>query len=316
MNTRPFRFGVINEHMLAPAAWLDHVRRIEALGYNTLLIRDHFVPDYFGEQYAPLVALAAAAGITSRLRLGTMVLANDFRHPVLLAKETATLQAFSGGRFELGIGAGWLRAEYAGAGLPFDTAGTRIARLEEALMLLRGLWAGERFNFAGRYYQVAGLQLAPAPVPPPSIFLGGGHERMLTLAGRVADSVGLLTSSVASGELVDDLAERMPEAVERKLGWVRAGAGARYHQIELSLIPTVIFADDRHAAIERLITERGWHGLDLEAVAAMPALFVGSLDEIAAAMVARRARYGFSYYVFSDKQAEQLAPLVARLALR
>ena len=104
MSTRPFRFEVINEQMLAPGAWLAHVRRMEQLGYDTFLIRDHLVPDYFGEQYAPLVALAAAAGVTERIHLGTMVLANDFRHPALLAKEAATLAAFSGGRLELGLG--------------------------------------------------------------------------------------------------------------------------------------------------------------------------------------------------------------------
>lgn len=315
MSARPFRFGLINERMLAPAAWLDHVRRVEALGYDTLLIRDHLVPDYFGDQYAPLVALAAAAGVTSRLRLGTMVLSNDFRHPALLAKEAATLDALSGGRLELGLGAGWLRAEYDAMGMALDGAGTRIARLEEGVQVLRGLWSGEPLSFAGRHYQTRGLQLAPRPAQRggPPIFLGGGHERMLTMAGRHASIVGLLTSSVASGELVADPAERTPEAVERKLGWVRAGAGARYAQIELSLIPTVVLADDRRSATEALIAERGWHGLSAEAVWAMPSFFVGDVAQIAADMLARRERYGFTYYVFSDHQAEELAPLVGRL---
>lgn len=314
MSTRPFRFGVINEQMLAPSAWLAHVRRIEQLGYDTFLIRDHLVPDYFGEQYAPLVALAAAAGATERIHLGTMVLANDFRHPALLAKEAATLAAFSGGRLELGLGAGWLRAEYEAMGLTLDPAGARIARLEEALTIIGALWSGEPVSLAGRHYQLAELRVTPTPPQRPLIFLGGGHERMLNLAGRHADIVGLLTSTVASGELVQDPAERTPEAVERKLGWVRAGAGARYAQIELSLIPTVILSDDRQAATERLIAERGWRGVTPEAVWAMPSFFVGDVAQIAATMVERRARYGFSYYVFSDAQAEELAPLLARLA--
>lgn len=316
MTGRPFRFGVINEQLLAPAAWIEQVRRVEALGYATFLIRDHVVPDYFGDQYAPLVALAAAAAATARIRLGTMVLANDFRHPAHLAKEAATLHALSGGRLELGLGAGWLRSEYAALGLRLDPAGARIARLEEALAVIRALWSGEPTSFAGRHYQITGLRLAPAPAPPPRIFLGGGHERMLTLAGRVADSVGLLTSSVASGELVADPAERTPEAVERRLGWVRAGAGARWPQLELSLIPTVVLADDRRGATERLIAERGWHGMAPEAIWAMPSFFVGDLAQIARDMAGRRERYGFSYYVFSDHQAEALAPLVAGLAGR
>lgn len=306
---RPFRFGLINEQMLEPAAWLAHVRRAEALGYAEFLIRDHLVPDYFGDQYAPLVALGAAAAATERIGLGTMVLANDFRHPALLAKEAATLAALSGGRFALGLGAGWLRAEYAGAGLPFAGAGTRIERLAESVTVLRGLWSGEPLHFAGRHYQISGLSLAPVPERPIPLFLGGGHERMLTLAGAVADRVGLLTSSVASGELRDDPRERMPEAVERKLGWVRAGAGPRYDQIELSLIPTVILSDDRAAAAAQLIAERGWQGVSVEQALSMPAVFIGDLGQIGQTLRERRERYGFSYYIFSDRQMEELAPL-------
>jgi probable F420-dependent oxidoreductase len=313
MPPRPFRFGVINEQMLAPALWLDHVRRIEALGYATLLIRDHLVPDYFGEQYAPMVALASAAAATSRLGLGTMVLANDFRHPAILAKEAATLDLLSGGRLELGLGAGWLRSEYDAAGLALDPAGARIGRLEEAIQVIRGLWSGEALSFAGRHYKIAGLRLAPLPARRPPLFLGGGHERMLTLAGRYADTVGLLTSSVASGALVADPAERAPEAVERKLAWVRGGAGPRVPQHDRSQITTVLLTEARAAATERLIAEQGWHGLGAEAVWAMPSVFVGDLGQIAELMLERRARYGFSYYVFSDRQADELAPLAARL---
>lgn len=315
MSTRPFRFGLINEQMLAPAAWLAHVRRVEALGYHTFLIRDHIVPDYFGDQYAPMVALAAAAAATTTIRLGTMVLANDFRHPALLAKETATLDQLAGGRLELGLGAGWLRVEYQAMGMALDPAGTRIARLEEAVQILRGLWSGEPFSFAGRHYRIDGLRLAPAPAqrPGPPLFLGGGHERMLTMAGRHADSVGLLTSSVASGRMEDDPAERTPAAVERKLGWVRAGAGARFGALELSMIPTVVLSQDREAATRDLIARRGWAGLEPADVWAMPAVLVGDLGQIAAAMRERRDRYGITYYVFSDTQADELAPLTRLL---
>src|SRR5689334_5596624 len=137
---RRFRFGVINESMYPADAWLAHVRHIEALGYATFLIRDHFVPDFFGDQYAPLVALMAAASATTTLRIGSLVLDNDYRHPVMLAKEAATLDVLSGGRLELGLGAGWLRSEYNRAGLPFEAAGARISRLEEAIAIIRGLW--------------------------------------------------------------------------------------------------------------------------------------------------------------------------------
>jgi probable F420-dependent oxidoreductase len=166
---RPFRFGVIHEHSQSSAAWAGHVRRVEDLGFSTFLIRDHFVPDFFGDQPAPLVALASAAALTTRLRLGTMVLAVDYRHPVMLAKETATLDLVSGGRLELGLGAGWLHREYETAGLSFDSAGTRIERLEETIRIIDGLFGAGPISFAGKHYTVTVWTVIPsrssAPVP-------------------------------------------------------------------------------------------------------------------------------------------------------
>lgn len=306
---------MINEQLLVPAAWLAHVRQIETLGYNTFLIRDHLVPNYFGDQYAPLSALMAAACATSLLRVGTMVLCNDFRHPAILAKEAATIDALSGGRLELGLGAGWLRDEYMQAGLAYNAPGERIERLEEALQIITRLWSGQPLHFAGKHYQVAGLSQTPSPLqsPRPPLFLGGGHKRMLGLAGRLADSVGLLTTSVASGALVEDPAERLPASVETKLGWVRAGAGERFMQIELSLLPTMILTDNLEAAATELIAKRGWNGIDVAQVLSMPSVFVGNLEQIGSTMLERRARYGFSYYIFSDTHAAAFAPLVERL---
>ncbi len=147
MSQRPFRFAVINEAMYPRERWLEHARCVEALGYDTFLLRDHFIPDFFGDQYAPLVALTAAALSTYVLRVGTLVIDNDYRHPVMLAKEAATLDVLSDGRLELGIGAGWQREEYAQAGMAFDAAGARISRLEEALRVIKGLWADAPLTF-------------------------------------------------------------------------------------------------------------------------------------------------------------------------
>jgi probable F420-dependent oxidoreductase len=315
---RPFRFGVIHEDVQPPNAWADHVRRIEDLGFSTLLVRDHVVPDFFGDQPAPLIALASAAALTTRLRLGTMVLAVDYRHPVMLAKETATLDALAGGRFELGLGAGWLRREYEAAGLPFDSVGTRIDRLEETLRILDGLFGDGPFSFAGKHYTVTDLDGYPKPAqrPRPPVLIGGGKRRVLTLAGREADIVGILTTSVATGTVVDDASERLAGAVVQKLAWVREGAGARYPDIELSLIPTLLFEDDRERTATSLIAARGWQGVTPADVLAMPSVFIGSTDEIVDQMEERRARYGFSYYVVSDRQLDRVGPLVARLAGR
>ena len=313
---RPFRFGVIHEDAQDPGAWAGHVRRIEDLGFSTFLIRDHLVPDFFGDQPAPLVALATAATLTTRLRVGTMVLAVDYRQPVMLAKEAATLDLLSGGRLELGLGAGWLRREYEAAGLSFDAAGTRIDRLEETIRILDGLFGDGPFSFAGKHFTVAALDGYPKPAqrPRPPLLIGGGRRRVLTLAGREADIVGILTTSVATGTVVDDAAERLAAAVDQKLAWVREGAGARFPDVELSLIPTLLFEEDRARATVDLIRSRGWTGVAPSDVLAMPSVFIGSTSEIADQMEERRARYGFSYYVVSDRQLDRVAPLVARLA--
>jgi probable F420-dependent oxidoreductase len=316
---RPFRFGVIHEQVQSAAvAWAEHVRRVEALGFSTFLVRDHFVPDFFGDQPAPLVSLASAAALTTRLRVGTMVLAVDYRHPVMLAKEAATLDVVSGGRLELGLGAGWLRREYETAGLIFDSAGTRIERLEETIRIVDGLFGAGPISFSGKHYTVTDLDGHPKPVqrPRPPILIGGGRRRVLNLAGRTADIVGILTTSVATGTVVDEAAERLAGSVSQKLAWVREGAGPRYDHIELSLIPTLVFEEDQEAAASRLITDRGWTGVSVADVLAMPSVFIGSVDRIADQMEERRALYGLSYYVVSDRQLDRVAPLVSRLTGR
>jgi probable F420-dependent oxidoreductase len=256
----------------------------------------------------------AAASVTTTLRLGTMVIDNDYRHPVMLAKEAATLDCLSGGRFELGIGAGWLRTEYEQAGLPFDRAGVRIDRLEESIRVMKGIWAEAPTTFAGQHYQVTGINGVPKPLqrPHPPLLIGGGKERMLKLAGREADIVGILTSDVSSGTLISDIRERMAAAVHQKIDWIRQGAGHRFDQIELSLIPTIIFTDDRRSHIESLIRQQGWD-ITVEAVLQMPSMLIGSIEEIAQDLQARRESYGFSYYVVADDQMEAFAPVVAQL---
>jgi probable F420-dependent oxidoreductase len=315
---RPFRFGVIHEHAQQRLTWGPHLRRVEDLGFATFLIRDHFRPDFFGDQPAPLVALASAAGLTTRLRLGTMVLAADYRHPVMLAKEAATLDQLSGGRLELGLGAGWLQREYESAGLAFESAAARIDCLEETIRILDGLFGDGAFSFAGKHYTMSDLDGYPKPAqrPRPPLLIGGGRRRILTLAGRAADIVGILTTSVATGTLVDDAAERLAGSVSQKLAWVREGAGARYSGIELSLIPTLVLDEDRERAAGDLITSRGWRGVTPADVLAMPSVFIGSVERVADQMEERRARYGFSYYVISNRQLDAAAPLVARLAAR
>jgi probable F420-dependent oxidoreductase len=286
------------------------------LGYDTLLLRDHFVAEPFGHQLAPLIALTAAAGATSTLRVGTLVLANDYRHPVLLAKEAATLDMLSGGRLELGLGAGWLGSEYAAAGFAFDPPGDRVSRLEESVRLLKALFEGGPVTFDGRHYQVKELDSFPRPAqrPHPPLLVGAGSRRMLGLAGRHADIVGILPKALPSGTISEDISERTPATTAQKIAWIREAAGDRFAQLELSMmISPAITADHRKAALQFAV-ERGWGTEAADLVLDMPSAFVGPVERIAELILARREEYGFSYYVVSDSAMEGFSPVVAKLA--
>ncbi len=314
---RPFRFGVFAERMPASAReWSAFARRIESLGYATLLLRDHFVAEPFGDQFAPIAALTAAACATTTLRTGTLVIDNDYRHPVVLAKDAATLDLLSDGRFELGLGAGWMRDEYERAGMPFDPPGVRISRLEEALHIVKGLFSGEPLTYSGAHYAISNLSSFPRPIqrPHPPILIGGGGKRLLSIAGREADIIGILNSSVASGSLSTGPSDLAPESVAQKVDWVRQAAGERFGQIELSQVISVVLTEDQHHAAETFASARGWSGISAEQVLAMPSVYIGTPGQIAAQMHSRRERYGFSYFVVADEDAEAFAPVVALLA--
>jgi probable F420-dependent oxidoreductase len=313
---RAFRFGVFGENARSPKALLETARRAEESGYSTFLIRDHFIEEPFGHQLAPLTALATVAGATNRLRVGSLVLSNDYRHPVMLAKEIATLDVLSNGRVELGLGAGFSKAEYDGAGIPFDPPGVRVDRLEESIHVLKGLFGEGPLTFAGKHYAVTGLDAFPKPVqrPHPPLLIGAAGKRMLSIAAREADIIGFQTVSTANGVMSNDPSGRLAPAVAQKVEQVRQIAGERFSRIELSMVATVVFADQRRQAAERFARERGWGGLTAEQVLDMPSVFIGSLDHIVGEMRARRDQYGFSYYVVLDRAMETVAPIVGRLA--
>src|SRR5215510_3753756 len=313
---RPFRFGLLGENARSAKELVDTAHRAEEAGFATFLLRDHFIAEPFGHQLAPLAALATVAAGTTRLRVGTMVLCNDYRHPVLLAKEVATLDLLSDGRFELGLGAGFSRPEYEAAGLPYDPAGVRVDRLAEALQVLKGLFGATPCTFAGRFYTVTHLEAFPKPVqqPHPPLLVGAGGRRMLAIAAREANIIGLQTASLGTGRSTPDPSGLLAETISEKIGWVRHEAGPRFDHIELSILSSVVISERRRDAAERLTRERGWNGLAVERVLEMPSIFVGSVDKIVDEMRARRACYGISYYVVRDGSLETVAPIVGRLA--
>jgi probable F420-dependent oxidoreductase len=315
---RPFRFGLMAESVRSRNDLIRTARAAEAVGYDVLLIRDHWQEEPFGHQLAPLTALAVAAEATTRLRVGSMVFSNDYRHPVVLAKEAATLDLLSGGRFELGLGAGFHRTEYEAAGLAFDRPGVRVDRLEESVRLLKGLFGEEPYTFHGEHFRVADLDLFPKPVqrPHPPLLVAGSGRRMLSLAGREADIVGVQTVSTASGSLGSEPDERLAARVAQKIAWIREAAGDRFDRMELNTFATFVFAEDRETAARRYAAEQGWEDLPLELILDMPAVFLGTVEEIVADIIARRERFGFSYFVVSDTDLERAAPIVGRLAGR
>ncbi|MFL5591056.1 MAG: LLM class F420-dependent oxidoreductase [Ktedonobacteraceae bacterium] len=306
-NLRPFRFGVIVYQAKSKDEWVAKAQRAENLGYSTFL-----VPDHLEDQLAAVPALVAAAEATSSIRLGSSVFDNDFRHPVMLAKEAATIDLLSGGRFELGIGAGWAQSEYEQAGISFDAGSTRVSRLEEALHIIKGLFAEEPLNFSGKYYTVTNLEGFPKPIqrPHPPIFVGGGSKRILSIAAREANIVGFGPRTRADGSGLD-VTDATSEATERKVAWVRQVGGERFNELELNTIVfTVVVTYQRQQASEQL-TQR--FQMTAKQVLEMPHCLVGTVDQITEDLLYRREKFGISYVSVFDESMETFAPVVARL---
>jgi probable F420-dependent oxidoreductase len=306
---KPFRFGVSVRTAGSSTGWIALARKLEDLGYATLNL-----PDHLSERLAPMTALAAAATATTRLRLGTLVLNNDFRHPVLLARETATLDVLSERRFELGLGAGYMKAEYDEAGLRLDRGGVRVDRLAEAVAIVKGLLAGEPVTAAGDHYRVTAHRIYPRPVqrPRPPIFIGGNGPRLLRLAAAEADIVGLPGITFARGGVELELSGFRAGAADERVRLVRDAAGARFDQLELNvLVQRVIATENRRGVAEDLA--RRWPALTADDILESPFVLLGSVDEIVAQLIARRLRWGVSYYVVFESVIDTFAPVVERL---
>ncbi len=307
---RPFRFGIQGRTTGPRVEWIEMVRRVEALGYSTYLAMDHFV-----RGLDPVASLMAAAMATTTLRVGGFVFDNDFRHPAVLAKAAATIDVLSGGRLELGIGAGWLKEEYDQTGIPFDPAPVRIERMVEAVHLLKKIFGEEPpVSFAGRHYTVTDLVSPPRPVqqPHPPIMIGGGGERLLTVAAQEADIVGITSRARADG--TKDPADMTAAATDRKIAWVKDAAGARFHGIELNaVVGDVVVTGDPSGEAARL---GDGYGLPPGDVRESPLVLLGTPEEMAERLEERRERFGISYVVVTEPHLDAFAPVVARLAGR
>ena len=296
--THPFRFGVQLQN-LPPDSWRERLASIEAQGYSSV-----FWPDHFHTQWEPVTALAAAAVATKRLAIGSLVYDVDYRHPVVLAKAAATLQLLSGGRHEFGIGAGWMETDYREAGMPYDRPGVRIARLAEALEILRRMWTQERTSFAGEHYQIAEIAKAVDPLPetPPKLLIGGGGRRVLGLAARTADIIGINPSIPKGVVHADTPGDLSPERVLEKVRWVREAAeaaGRDPNAIELTTLSFVVAITDDPKPLREALARNS--PMTVEQIADCPLFITGSPAEIRDTLERRRETTGISYVVIQGK---------------
>lgn len=308
---RRFRFGVQNRSAPSRTDWVAQARKAEALGYDVFLM-----PDHLAGEFATGPGLAAAAAATSTIRLATLVLQNDLRHPALVAQEAATLDILSDGRYELGLGAGGsLPHDYETTGIPFDPPGVRMERLEESVTVVKGLFAEGPFSFSGKHYTITELDGRPKPVqrPHPPILLGGGGPRMLRLAAREADIVSIFARLLPGGGF--QLDELPAAAIARKVDLLRQEAGERFPHVELNvLVQAVIVTDDRNAGIEQM--QQRWAGIPTEHWLDSPHVLIGSSTQIAEQLRRYREQLGLSYYIVFADQLDTFAPVVAELSGR
>jgi probable F420-dependent oxidoreductase len=306
----PFRFGVELSGAASRQEWIDKVRRVEDLGYSTVQLPDHLI-----DQFSSAVALMLAAEACPTLRLGTCVFDNNFRHLAVFAKEIATLDVLSNGRVELGLGAGWQEVEYRQAGIPFDSAGVRVGRYEEAVHILKKLFADGPVTYSGRYYNLNGLESLPKPIqrPHPPFMLAGGSKRTLSIAGREADIVTINPRVLPDGNNVD-MQDATSAATFQKIEWIREAAGDRFDEIELSiLVLEVVRTDGKDLSGPLQAT-----GIGALVAGDQPLqgifVLVGSVDQLCEQVLANRERFGFSYISVFEKDMETFAPIVKRLA--
>ena len=312
--SHPRRFRFAAQLGSAPAAdaasWAAQAKKAEDLGYSTLLM-----PDHFGDQLAPVPAMMAAADATTTLRVGALVFDNDYRHPLVLAKEAATIDLLSGGRLELSLGAGWMRTDYEQSGIPYDPPAVRVDRFCEGVQVLKSLLSSEGpYSFFGEHYTITEHTPSPRPVqrPHPPLTLGGGGRRVLSICAREADVVGInvdLREGTGGAETAPDAS---PASTRRKVGWVKEAAGERFGDLELNtLIGFAMITDDARSLAEAMAPA---FGIDPADALHVPLALVATLDEMAEELEWRRAEYTISYFSIEADCWEALGPLVSRLA--
>ena len=307
---RPFRFGVQVSKMPTAREWVDLARRAEDTGFDVLTM-----PDHFTDQLAPVPALMAAADATTTLRVGALVFDNDYKHPVVLAKELATMDLLSDGRTEIGLGAGWMISDYEQAGMQYDSPKVRIDRFVEGLAIIKGVMQDGPFSFAGEHYTVTNYEGHPKPAqkPVPPILIGGGGKRVLSLAAREADIIGI-NGTMTTGVVGNDALQTMTAAsVDEKVDIVAAAAtkAGRLGDIEMNIRTFFVkVTDDRARTVDGISQ---MFGVSPELIDASPFALIGSVDSCIEQLLERREKWGFSYTIVGAENIDECAPVVAAL---
>jgi probable F420-dependent oxidoreductase len=310
VTARALRFGIsVRDHDVA--VWARQARDIEARGFSTLVLADHLTASF-----DPLPALAAAAAATTTLRVGTFVLNNDLRHPVLVARAALTIDALSGGRFELGLGAGHMRSEYDEVGLAFDDGAVRVSRLEESVAIIRPMLRGEAVTHTGSSYRVTDHQPFPPPAQAPAVplLVGGNGRRVHELAARAADIVGFVGFTHREGGAAVDVSSFTAERLDQQVAAVRAAAGERFAELELNALLQLVAVTDDAAAVLRPLLDRT--GLSLEDARTSPYLLVGPVEQLADQLLERRERFGVTYWVGFGSALDDLTAVMDEVARR
>jgi len=305
---RGFRFGVQASRATTAREWADLARRAEANGYDVLTM-----PDHFTDQLAPVPALMAAADATTDLRVGALVFDNDYKHPVVLAKELATIDLLSEGRLEIGLGAGWMISDYEEAGIPYDSPKVRIDRFVEGLRIIKGTMGEGPFSFSGDHYTITNYNGLPRPVqkPCPPVLIGGGGKRVLSIAAREADIVGIngtLDAGVIGPEAVSTMTAA---AVDEKVAIVAEAGAHRLADIEMNIRTFFVKVTDDRAGMINAVA--GMFKIPAELIEDSPFGLIGSVDSIIESIHAARERWGFSYFIVGGENIEEIAPVVAAL---
>ncbi|MGF1425333.1 TIGR03621 family F420-dependent LLM class oxidoreductase [Kitasatospora sp. LaBMicrA B282] len=301
----PFRFGILTKGAPSGRAWRELLARLDDTGISSLHLPMHSTP-----QFSPGAALADAAARTS-LRIGTLVRNNDLQHPALLAREATTLALLSDGRFELGIGAGWMDRDYQHFGLPLAPGGERVSRLAEAVEVVRRCWSGAEFSFHGKHYTIESLQGLPGPAVP--LLVGAGGGRMLRLAAETADIVSF-SRNLAAGSTPHEIAvDASLESTERKARVLREHLGARAAEVELNvLVVRAGLGADARAKLDHYVSDTG---VSAQTARETPETLLGaSVDELVDLLQERRARTGISYYVLREPDLDLARSLADRLS--